>query len=162
MRSNPAPRRMSASIGIFGNHLSSLFNLIAFWSHGFFPLYSVWDAFLARRLCATPDCGTLPNDPPDHKESPMHERAGLPFLPEVSPARWEPIRSLPISGVTLQRDVKSANCPKVEMYGPKMLQDSDRSWRMASGPSGLSNRRKAGLAKGKSVGNCRQKGPLQE
>jgi hypothetical protein len=65
------------------------FNPISFWSHGFLALYSVWDASLARRLRETPHCGTLPHNPADHKDGPMHQRAGLPFLPEVSPARWE-------------------------------------------------------------------------
>jgi len=48
------------------------------------------------------------------------------------------------------------------MHGPKMLQDSDRSWRMASGPPHLSYSRKADLPKGKSVDDCRQEFLLPE
>jgi len=46
--------------------------------------------------------------------------------PEVSPARWDQSCTSHFKSHSTEKCVVS-NCPKVEMHGPKMLQDFDRS-----------------------------------
>jgi hypothetical protein len=55
---------------------------------------------------------------------------------------YPPPRSVPLYGnprlteATVRRDRRFGNCPKVEMNGSKMLQDSDR-WRAVTLQNGL-------------------------
>jgi hypothetical protein len=46
--------------------------------------------------------------------------------PEVSPARWDQSCTSHFKSYSTEK-CEVSNCPKVEMHGPKMLQDFDRS-----------------------------------